>query len=143
MEESLSSDLLFFKSLMKEKFLIVQISISITKCCEIEDTKQNVKILSILFLKTKVDETKFEVENFVFGSQIQKKIYKQHLSDLSPKNHSMKKTLEKDYEMQRSKDPQRKKYKQIVDQERDQTEKRKSMRKEVDHNRDKTPKRKL
>ena len=73
-------------------------------------------MLSILFLKTKTEETKFEAGKFIFGSQIQKKMYKQYLSVLSPEKHSMKKKIEKNYEMQRSKEPQRKEYKQIVDQ---------------------------
>ena len=60
---------------------------------EIEDTKQKVKMLSILFLKTKAEETKFKAENFIFGSQIQKKMYKQYLSVLSPEKHSMKKKI--------------------------------------------------
>ena len=90
---------------------------------------------------------KLDLKNFIFSTHVQKQLYKQYESVLNPEKHLQKKLLEKEYEIERSKDQQRTEYKRQIDQVRDktskrklrdQTEERRSMHKRIDQERDQT-----
>ena len=105
-------------------------------CESVEIIKEKVKMVSFLITDKEKKQTKFDQNKFVFGNQIQKQLYKQYQSILSPEKHSEKRLRDQDYEKERSNDPKRKEYKKSIDQERDkirdQTDERRKMHTVVD-----------
>ena len=103
---------------------------------------KNVSILSISFAKDKRKTTMNKVDSFIYGKPVQHKLHKQYLKVLTPDKHKKKQQFIKEYEIERSKNEERKSMHDQIDKVRNQTPKRKTMNDQVDKVRDQTPKRK-
>ena len=111
--------------------------------CKSDGQNEGIILLSFLLSKPDKITEKLDSQKFIFGTQLQKQLYKQYESVLNPEKHLKKKLLEKDYEKERNKDEQRIEYKQKIDQVRDKTKERREQHKITDQVRDKMPKRRL
>ena len=82
-------------------------------CESVVIIKEKVKMVSFLIPDKVKKQTKFDQNKYVFGNQIQKQLYKQYQSILSPVEHSEKRLRDKEYEKERSNDQKRKEYKKV------------------------------
>ena len=111
--------------------------------CKWDGKDCGIKLLSFVLTKPERNAENLDLSNFIFGTPLQKQLYKQYESVLSPDMHLQKRLLQNDYEQERSKDQQRIHYRRKLDQVRDQTEDRREQQKKIDQVRDKTEERKL
>ena len=123
--------------------------------CESETINKKIKLISFMILNREEELISNDIETFKFDAKLLKQLYRKCSSILTPTKFAKRKQIEADYELHRSGDEARKKYKQSIDKVRNKTEKRKAMerlrdkteeRKKMHHNidqkRNKNPKRK-
>ena len=92
--------------------------------CKSDGTNVKIKLMAFLVTKPEKNTEELDMQHFIFDTKLQKQLYKQYDSVLSPEKYLQTKLLEKEYELERSKDQERIEYRRKIDQARDITPKR-------------------
>ena len=81
---------------------------------------KNVSILSVFLAKQKSKINMKDVNNFIYEKPVQLKLHKQYLKHLLPEKHKVKQQFIKEYELERSKDEDRRSMQDQIDKLRNQ-----------------------